>query len=372
MRIALFSDAVPPRLDGVAMTLGRVVAELAYRGHAVAVVGPGPFDDLPGASVQIRLPSIPLPTLPGLHAAMPYLRAADARRLDAFDADIVHAFTEMPVGVSGRAYARKRRIPFVTSAHTDYVGYAEHWGLPRLAAGLHALVRWFHRPASVTLCPSASYARVLLRRGHVGTLRPWGRGVDTTWFAPCRRSVELRRRFADRGERIVITVGRIVPEKRIDRLVDAFVAADVRDTVLLVVGEGSSRRRLERSAPSCVRFTGALRGGALAEAYASSDLFATASVTETFGNAVLEAMASGLPPIVPRQGALAELVDEGFGTFFDDERELAYTLRHLLVDDGLRSVRSSAARAAAMTRTWSRAIDELLDGYRFGMGGKAA
>jgi glycosyltransferase involved in cell wall biosynthesis len=155
MRVALFSDAVPPRLDGVAVTVARLTKELASRGHEVALIGPGPFDAVVGARVHLRLAGVALPTLPGLHGALPLL-GGGARVLDRFAPDLVHVFTEMPVGFAGRQYALRRRVPLVTSAHTDYPAYVRHWGFAFAERHVLAWLRWFHAPARVTLCPSRS------------------------------------------------------------------------------------------------------------------------------------------------------------------------------------------------------------------------
>jgi phosphatidylinositol alpha 1,6-mannosyltransferase len=233
-------------------------------------------------------------------------------------------------------------------------------------------MNWFHRPAAVTLCPSESYREVLRERGHEGPFRIWGRGVDADRFSPSHRSLDLRRRLAPHGETIVSSVGRLVPEKQVDRVLDAFLSATRAGTdppsVLVVVGEGASRPALERRAPQCVVFLGALRGHALAETYASSDVFATASEDETFGNAVLEAMASGLPVVGPRAGALVELVDDACGDLVPtaatpSASPFARALRRMLLDDVRRTKQGGAARRAALARTWTKATDEILEGY---------
>lgn len=364
MRVALFSDALPPRIDGVAVTVGRIARELARREHDVAVIGPGAFADVDGASVHVRLPALPMPGFPGLRASLPSLGRKATSALDRLAPDLVHVLTEMPVGVAGRRWAIARGVPLVTSAHTDYPAYLGAWGFPSASTLMGAWLAWFHREAWVTLAPSIYHARTLRRLGHVGSLRIWGRGVDGDLFDPRRRSLRFRAMVAPRGEKIVLTVGRVVPEKRIDRLIDAFDAAisQRQDAVLVVVGEGSARAALERRAPAGVRFVGPLRGVPLAEAYASSDLFATASEDETFGNAVLEAMASGLPVIVPRAGALVELVDASCGLVYE-RGELALAMRSALDAGAWRGDRGLTARRAALTRSWSCAMDELLAGY---------
>jgi len=364
MRVALFSDSVPPRIDGVAMTVGHITRELSARDHDVAIVGPGAFDTIDGAAVHVRLPALPMPGLPGLRASLPALGGGATSSLDRFAPDLVHVLTEMPVGIAGRRWALARGIPLVTSSHTDYPAYLGACGLPSASSMMASWIAWFHRRSRVTLAPSVPHARKLRRLGHGGLLPLWGRGVDRQLFHPQRRSTRFRDRFAPRGEKIVVTVGRVVPEKRIDRLIDAFDAAISRrqDAVLVVVGEGSARAGLERRAPAGVHFIGARRGIALAEAYASSDLFATASEDETFGNAVLEAMASGLPVIVPKSGALVELVDDRCGLVYEPGT-LGIAIRSALDAGSWRTVRGRAARRIALTRSWSSALDELLAGY---------
>lgn len=371
VRVAIFSDALPPRLDGVAITIGRLVRELQARDHGVAVIGAGPYEDLPEAELAIRLPARPLPALPGLYGALPML-GASARRLDRFWPDVVHAVTEMPVGLAGRRYANARRIPLVTSSNTDYPAYFRHWGMGAVAPAIERWMRWFHGAAEVTLCPSRTHLDRLRERGVRSRLAIGGRGVDCDTFAPARGNPGWRRRHCPSAERIILGVGRLMPEKRFDRVIAAYAALPDplrATTALVMVGEGPSRRTLEAKSPPGVVFAGELRGGALAEAYASSDVFVLASDEETFGNVVLEAMASGLPAIVSTRGAARELVSEETGLVVDLERpgDLADALAALLLDEPRRAGLGQGARRAAETRRWDDAVAQIVRAYRSAM-----
>jgi glycosyltransferase involved in cell wall biosynthesis len=366
MRVALFSDALPPRLDGVAVTVARLVSELAARGHRVALVGPGRCERIPEAELQLALPAVPLPALPGLYAAAPLL-GPFAGALDRFGPQIIHALTETPVGLAGRRYATGRRLPLVTSSNTDYPAYFGHWGLRAAMPAVESWMRWFHAPAEVTLCPSQTYMDVLRARG-IRRLALWGRGVDCERFAPARATASFRRRVSKRATQIILGVGRLMPEKRFDRLIDAYAAlpdALRATTALAIVGDGPSRRSLEAMSPAEVAFTGELRGPELAEAYASSDVFALAADEETFGNVVLEAMASGLPVVVSTRGAARELVTAATGLVIDLERPgaLVEGLTMLLRDGALRARLGERSRREAQTRSWDAATEQIVGAY---------
>jgi glycosyltransferase involved in cell wall biosynthesis len=291
-----------------------------------------------------------------------------ASRLDPFAPDIVHAFTEMPVGLAGRTYAVRSGIRLVTSSHTDYPSYVRHWGLPAASALLERWMRWFHSAATVTLCPSRTYAELLRARGVLGDVQVWGRGVDGDHFSPARATEAARLRIAGPARNVVLGVGRLMPEKRFDRLIDAYAALPpgLRDTTrLVIVGEGPSRRRLEGNRPAGVVFTGALRGIALAEAYATSDVFVLPSDEETFGNVVLEAMASGLPVIVSSRGAPHELVSPTCGAVVDMDSPgaLVASLQRVLTDPALRVRLGRRAREDALARPWAAATAQVLRAY---------
>lgn len=369
MRIALFTDTYPQDVNGVARTLGVLVAHAAARGHQVALVTPrvAPDPD-PHATFHHQLPGIPLPLYPELQLARGLDRRG-RRLLQAFDPELIHVATESTVGFAGRLWARRRDVPLVTSFHTNFPTYLHDYHLGLLEPAVWRYLRWFHERALVTLCPSRdTLANLHAHRFHP-RLRTWSRGVDTVLFSPARRSERVRQRLAPGARRILVYVGRLAPEKRVDVVLDAF--PQVREetgpgTALVFVGDGPAGPRLRARAPEGVHFAGFLRGVALAEAYAAGDLFVFPSDTETFGNVCLEALASGLPAVVADRGGVRETVipgRTGVRVPPGDVGAFAEACIRLLADDDERQRLARGARAEATSRSWSAILDGLLREY---------
>jgi glycosyltransferase involved in cell wall biosynthesis len=375
MRIALFSDTYLPTVNGVARTLGRLVAHADRAGHQVALVtttvSPTPAR---GTVLHHQLPGIPLPMYPELQVAWPLGREG-RRLLDAFRPDLVHAATESTVGWSGRAWALQNGVPLVTSFHTDFPAYLAGYGLGGLETPVWRALQTFHAGARITFCPSSATRDQLRRWGFQHDLRIWSRGVDTKLYDPGRRSGETRRAIAPGAERILLYVGRLAPEKRLDVLLDAFPR--IREAcgpavALALVGDGPWREHLELRAPAGVRFLGYRTGASLAEAYAAADLFVFPSDTETFGNVVMEALASGLPVVAPAKGGVTDSVIPGRTGLLVPPREpaaLADAVVTLLGDDLTRGRMARDARAMALERSWDLVLQRLLGDYREAIGG---
>jgi phosphatidylinositol alpha 1,6-mannosyltransferase len=196
----------------------------------------------------------------------------------------------------------------------------------------------------------------------------WGRGVDTELFSPARRDDGLRERLLDGGGPLILSVGRLSQEKRIGVLLDAFARLSrTRPSArLVVVGEGPARRELERTAPAGTVFVGEARGLELAALYAGADLFCFPSTTDTFGQVLLEAGASGLPVVAAAAGGALELVSHGTTGLLvapEDPGRLAAALLELVESPSRRAAYGSAGLAAARTRTWDAAIAQLCGVY---------
>jgi phosphatidylinositol alpha 1,6-mannosyltransferase len=369
MKIALFTDTYPNDINGVARTLGMLVSHAAARGHRVALVSPrvseGPADR---TVVHRQLPGIPIPIYPDLQLARGIDREGNRALLD-FAPDLVHVATESTVGFSGRRWALRNGVPLVTSFHTNFPAYVASYRAPFMEPWVWRYLRWFHRPAEVTLCPSQATLSELEDHGFHGHLDIWSRGVHTETFDPELRSEEVRRRIAPGADRILLYVGRIAHEKKVDVVLDAYLRVreqhDER-VALVFVGDGPAAAGLRKRAPDDVHFTGFLRDRALAEAYAAADLFVFASETETFGNVVLEALASGVPVVAVNRGGVMETVLPGrTGTLVPPSDVVAFSdacLRLLANEDERRRL-AGGARSEALTRSWSAVLDGVLDSY---------
>jgi glycosyltransferase involved in cell wall biosynthesis len=290
--------------------------------------------------------------------------------------NLIHAATEFGVGLGGLIAAREKRVPFVTSYHTHFTAYLRHYNLSALDAIGWPFLRWFHNAGRRTFAPSEIVRAELEQHGFQGT-RVWSRGVDQARFHPSFRSRELRAQLgADDDTILVAYVGRLAPEKGIDVALDGMrivlerhAAAGSKKVAFALAGDGPAEERIRASAPAGTVFAGRLSGRALSEFYASADVFVFPSITETFGNVVLEAMASGLALVAPDWGATTELATTDTSLQFraTDPTALADRVEQLVNDPSLRQRLIAAALTSAATKTWDSIFDRLIADYREAM-----
>jgi len=313
--LAIVTETYPPEVNGVAMTIGRLVEGLRSNGHRVRIFRPRqPAADAGTGSAHgddLALPGFPLPGYAGLRFGLPARRRLCAA-WRAARPDAVHVVTEGPLGWSAVAAARSLGIPVTSGFHTNFDRYSRHYGIGWLQPTVAAYLRSFHRRTRATLVPTASLAASLAGEGLSG-VRVVGRGVDTALFDPARRSAALRAEWGLAADDLaVLYVGRVAAEKNIDLALRAFAAIQVRcpRARFVLVGDGPLRARLQRQHPAH-HFAGQRLGDDLAAHYASGDLFLFPSLTETFGNVTQEAMASGLAVLAFRSAAAAEMIVDG-------------------------------------------------------------
>jgi glycosyltransferase involved in cell wall biosynthesis len=376
VRIALFSEVYWPMVSGVGVTLLRLTEALQARGHELRVYS-ATYALPPGQSdrpeVQ-RSPSVPFFLYPDVQWAFPRMRDV-VEDLARFRPNVVHVATEFSLGIAGVKAARQLGVPLVASAHTDYDRYAARYGVTwALRAGWHYL-RWFYGQAHKVLCPSRIYEQHLHSRGvlHTGL---WSRGVDPDWFHPRFRSDAYRARFgASPGDLLVTYIGRIAREKNLELLLRAWESlAPVRGSARLVlVGRGPLEDEIRRREIAGVHVAGLLHGRELSAAYASADIFAFPSPTETFGNSLLEAMGSGLPSLVAASGGVLEFSEHGGNAWLvapDSAEAIEAGLERLLTDTALRRRLAHGALRTARERDWTQVYDGLLADYREAVEGK--
>jgi glycosyltransferase involved in cell wall biosynthesis len=370
LRIALFSEVYWPMVSGVGVTLLRLTDALQARGHAVRVytasyqLPPGERD----RPEVHRSPSIPLFLYPDVQWAFPRMRDV-VEDLATFRPDVVHVATEFSLGLAGVKASRQLQLPVIASAHTDYDQYAARYGVPwALKAGWHYL-RWFYSQAHRVLCPSRIYEEHLHSRGvtHTGL---WTRGVDPDVFSPRFRNAGYRERFGvGSGDLLVTYIGRLAREKNLDLLLEAWdtIVPERRSAQLVLVGQGPLEDEIRGREIPGVHVTGLLHGLELAQAYASADLFVFPSTTETFGNSLLEAMGSGLPPLVAASGGVLEFSEHGENAWLvepDSAQAIAEGLMRLMQDEALRRRLARGALRAAKLRDWNAVYDRLIADYR--------
>ena len=315
LRICLVSETFPPEINGVANTLGRLSEGLRQRGHQVEVVRPRQANEVPADDDQglLLCRGWALPGYPGLQwgeVSMHKLLRRWRRRRP----DVLYIATEGPLGLSALRAARRLGVAVVSGFHTNFPQYSGQYGLGLLARLLTHYLRWFHRRTAATLVPSVSQRLELERRGFE-RLALMARGVDASLFNPARRSPALRESWGLGADDIaVLHVGRLAAEKNLMLLQPCLQALQEKHPQqrlrLVVVGDGPQRAALEQQMPDAL-FCGAQRGETLAEHYASGDLFLFPSLTETFGNVVLEAMAAGLAVVAYDEAAAAQHIRHG-------------------------------------------------------------
>jgi len=365
LHITLITETFPPEINGVANTLGRLCEGLRARGHQVELVRPrqGIDQSRPSDDGLLLCRGWPLPGYPGLQWGQSSMHKL-LRRWTRQRPDVLYIATEGPLGLSALRAARRLGISVVSGFHTNFQQYSNQYGLSLLSRMVTHYLRWFHNRSTLTLVPSPSQ-RLELERRHFERLALLSRGVDSQLFHPSKRLTSLREQWGLAEDDIaVIHVGRLAPEKNLGLLKRSFGVLKAtfpqRHLRLIVIGDGPQRAALEQELPEAV-FCGAHRGEALASHYASGDVFLFPSMTETFGNVVLEALASGLGVVAYDQAAAAQHIRHGYNGVLampGDEEAFCDAAAWLLEKrETLRCVRLNA-RQHASRQGWAAIIEQ--------------
>jgi glycosyltransferase involved in cell wall biosynthesis len=368
VRIALVTDTYTPQVNGVTTVVRRMAQTLAGAGHACAVVAPRYPDGDPPQAGELRLPSLPFPAYPAIRLSLLAGRRV-ARYLDAFQPDLVHVATEGPLGLAGRRYALRRRLPLVTAFHTDFPAYCRHYGAARLEPTVWRWLLWFHRPARLIHTPGEFVRDTLVDKG-LRQAVVWGRGVDTDQFRPDRDRAPWRWRLGlPAGVALVLHVGRLAPEKNLEMLWESWTIARAalgRRAQFVVAGDGPTGALVRGRMPWATHL-GFLGRDALADLYAAADLCVLPSATETCGLVALEAMASGVPVVAADAGGFRESVRHGVTGLLarpKDPEALAAHIVHLVMERDRRLAMAMAARRFALCRSAALEDAALLAQYR--------
>lgn len=315
LRIAVVTETWPPEVNGVAITLSRLVHGLCQRGHAIQLIRPRQTKNetaMADADMsELLLKGLPIPRYPQLKLGLPSKKAL-IRAWTIKRPDLVHIATEGPLGWSALQAARRLRLPVTSDFRTNFHSYSKHYGVGWLSKPIVAYLRKFHNNTACTMVPTRLLKNELQSLGF-DKLRVVARGVDTTLFHPARRDHALRESWGAEARTVVLlSAGRLAPEKNLDLVVKTYLAlrAGGRPVRLVFAGDGPYRSELQSACPDAF-FLGMCDHNQLATIYASADLFLFPSLTETFGNVTLEALASGTPVLAFDSAAASELLQNG-------------------------------------------------------------
>lgn len=352
------------------MTVARVVQGLLAEEHQVQLVRPRQdAREIPQSGdrfSEVFSIGLAIPRYPELKFGLPMARKLE-QAWKRNRPDLVHIATEGPLGSSALQAARRLGIPVVSEFRTNFHAYSKHYGVGFLGNFILGYLRKFHNRTACTMVPTAALCKELEQEGFE-RVHVVGRGVDTSRFSPSRRSEALRASWgAGPNTLVATTVGRLAAEKNLGLMQRAFARMkSVRpDTKLVLVGDGPARASIQQSAPDAI-FAGKRFGEDLAAHYASADLLLFPSTTETFGNATLEAMASGLAVIAYDYGAAGEFIRTGRNGWtipFEDEAEFLRAAENAAMDPFSVRDQGAQARKDALDLGWDKILEQILRHY---------
>jgi len=378
-KIAVVTETYPPDINGVAHTLSKIVEGLQSLGHDLWLIRPK--QQAQHIAVQtahfqeVLVKGVPIPFYSELRMGLPAKR--ELHRLWAKQRpDIVHIATEGPLGWSALQVARKLKLPVSTDFRTNFHAYSQHYGIGWLSGAIRVYLKKFHNRADVTMVPTAMLQQELQAKGFE-RVQVVPRGVDTSQFSPGYRSPGLRQSWgvAD-TDKVLMYVGRLAAEKNLGLVVQAYLNAKQLDerTRLVLVGDGPLRESLQQQHPDIV-FAGYRSGADLAAHYASADVFVFASLTETFGNVTLEAMASGLAVVAFKHAAAGQCIRHGEnGMCVDTEspQDFVQAVCAVVEAPSLQARLAAQALSTAKTLDWPGVVERTEAVFRQVMAGNYA
>ncbi|MBN2346132.1 MAG: glycosyltransferase family 1 protein [Candidatus Aminicenantes bacterium] len=367
MRVALYAGAFKANQDGATRSLYQLVRSLQADGMEVGVWS---YDRTPtsgaGWVAHFTVPSLPLPLYPAYRISLPVRETL--RQLDRFRPDLFHIAVADMAGRAFLRYALEHRLPAIATYHTDFASYLKYFRLAfltgpsqRSLAAFFNRCRWVYVPTPSAACDLESWG--------VQNVRLWSRGVDHDQFHPGRRRRSLRRAWRARGKKVILFAGRFVSYKNLEAVEAVYARFDSRlpeRARFVMLGDGPWLKRLQRTMPQAV-FPGYLHGRELAETFASADLLLFPSATETFGNVVLEALASGVPAVVSNRGGCADIVREsaaGIACPTDDHEAFFQACRRLCEHPLLHARMRRLGLAYASGRRWPAINQRIINDFR--------
>ena len=325
LRVAVVTETWPPEVNGVAVTLAKLVQGLGHRNHDVQLIRPRQpkFDTgIKDSNLEeVLMRGMPIPSYPELKLGLPskktLVKTWTLRR-----PDVVHIATEGPLGWSALQAAKVLKLPVTSDFRTNFQSYSKQYGFGWLRKPIVAYLRKFHNATACTMVPTKELKKTLSENGFLN-LKVVSRGVDTSLFNMSKRDPDLRKTWgATDQSQVMISVGRMAPEKNLEQVLKTFEALKLlgTDLKLVMVGDGPLREQFQLKYPEII-FPGMLVQSELAKYYASADLFVFPSQTETFGNVTLEALASGIPVLAFDCAAARDWVQTGVNGWLVPEND---------------------------------------------------
>lgn len=370
VKVAIVTETYPPEVNGVANTISRFIMGLENLGHNITLIRPRQgFKDRPRNEPdfkEILTLGMPIPGYSALRMGLPQKNLL-LKQWTHDRPNLVHIVTEGPLGWAALEAAKKLKIPTCSDFRTNFDAYSTHYGMNFLKDPIQRYLRYFHNKCNFTMVPTQELKNQLLRKGFE-RLRVLARGVDTELFNPSKRSQELRNYWGVKDhQKVVLCVSRLASEKNLRVTVDTFKAMlQVNPHLKMVwVGDGPEKGSLKLSCPNSI-FAGVQRGEALARHYASSDIFLFSSLSETFGNVTIEAMASGLAVLAYDYAAARQFIDHGVNGFLASPNETnSFVAAGIsIIKDNIRlgNLRSHA-RQTSLEISWDQVTKKLEDNY---------
>jgi len=376
IKVALFSDILRENIDGVTYTLYNIIDRIPRDEFDYLFITAYPPDDRERVPFKVETCNyVRFPLYKDYPLALPFFNGKLEKALEEFQPDVIHFTTPALLGRYALKYGLKNNIPVFSTYHTHYLAYIDYYlnFIPGLARAAKALVRkitvWFYNQCDLTFVPTQPIKDELKDAGvYEDGMKIWGRGIDMDKFNPSFRDEEYMDNLCGKGTTRILFVSRLVDEKELKTLENVYKILEEKrpDVKMVITGDGPRAKRMQRRMPHAV-FTGKLVGDDLARIYASSDLFLFPSITETFGNVVLEAMASGLPVVCAAQGGPMGIVQHGKTGYHAEPKNADDFYKYistLLDDDDLFTRTARNAVAYARKQSWDALCEDMFDTYR--------
>ncbi len=367
MKVALFTESLPPNTDGVVKTLTKLVGTMQEQSIDFHFFSPvKPDESYEWTKHVTKVKSVPFFLYSYYQMGVPFFEGI-SRQLKEFQPDIIHLCSPTLLSLYGLNYAQRKKVPVVTSYHTHFIDYFSYFKLDWLEPTGWAYLNWFHNKCDMTYAPSPSAKEALHKQG-IRDVDLWQRGIELDRFSPNLRNDELRRCIDAEDKPILLFVGRLINHKDLNILADADKILKARgyDYKIVILGDGPMRPELEVILPDA-HMPGFVHGEDLARWYASADIFAFPSTTETFGNVILEAFASGIPAVGVMAGGVGDIINhdhDGLLAKPKDAEDFALQLERLLINPNHAKELGQQARLTAQQYSWRRINSRLLDDYR--------